>query len=210
MRAPRSLSRVFDRPTVSLRDRVGRPTTGLGYGGGSALVAGSGRRGVRVGPMSARNSFGQSDLTPPRGRPRFRKPACRSDACGEVLMNWLVRTSTPAHDRQALLMKMTLAPLGGCLGCLDGSFLYGTRELTRWPRGTTRPTPSGTDIRGTVLAWRSNKAMKLTRCGLEASSSMELGPSSGRTAVIERGLRRVRPSQLIASVRPTGGGAAWE
>jgi hypothetical protein len=55
--------------------------------------------------MATTKSCSQLDLGPRRVGIHFRKPACRSVACDEVLARGLVRTSTPAHDRQALLIQ---------------------------------------------------------------------------------------------------------
>ena len=77
----------------------------------------------------------------------------------------MVRTSAPAHDRQALLLKGILAVLGG-----SGSVftLSGLGDWAApWSRTATKIDSRllSTNTWGTVLAWRSNKAMQLTRGG---------------------------------------------
>ena len=83
--------------------------------------------GARTGPMGSTNSCREADLGPRRVGISFRKLACRSDAVDEVLT--AVRLNGldfgAAHDRQALLMKATLAisvpSSSGPSGALSGS-----------------------------------------------------------------------------------------
>jgi hypothetical protein len=71
--------------------------------------------------MAATKSFGQLDLGPRRVGIHFRKPACRSVACGEVLGWGLAGTSTPAHDRQALLIQGSRGRSGQFASRIHGS-----------------------------------------------------------------------------------------
>ncbi len=70
--------------------------------------------------MATTKSRDQLDLSPRRVGIHFRKPACRSVACGEVRGWRLAGTSTPAHDGQALLMKKAVLPVADALRRLSG------------------------------------------------------------------------------------------
>ena len=72
--------------------------------------------------MAPTKSFDQLDLGPRRVGIHFRKPACRSVACDEVLGSGLSGTSAPAHDRQALLMKVAVLPVADALRRLSEAF----------------------------------------------------------------------------------------
>ena len=72
--------------------------------------------------MDSTKSFDQLDLSPRRVGIHFRKPACRSVACDEVLGCGLSGTSAPAHDRQALLMKVAVLPVADALRHLTEAF----------------------------------------------------------------------------------------
>jgi hypothetical protein len=72
--------------------------------------------------MATTKSFGQLDLGPRRVGIHLRKPACRSVACGEVLGWGPAGTSTPAHDRQALLMRVAVLPVADALRHLSEAF----------------------------------------------------------------------------------------
>lgn len=81
--------------------------------------------------MGTKESCGEMDLSPRRVGIHFRNLACRSDACGEVLGRVVERTSTPAHDRQALLMSDILHVLGG----------LGSARSVAWPSGLLPGSP---------------------------------------------------------------------
>ena len=110
----RSLSPVLDRPDAGVE----------------------GRRGARMGPVATTNSSGETDLSPRRVGIHFRKLACRSDACGEALVDtWRVRASTPAHDRQAHHVKGHPAtPLGSrvVLGGVHGQAAWKQIRAYDW------------------------------------------------------------------------------
>jgi hypothetical protein len=156
--------------------------------------------------MATTNSSAQTDLTPPGGRPFFRKLACRSDACGEVLMESVVRTSTPAHDRQALLMRN--GPPWAGLASIHGSYVSGVIGHHRAANADQdhRPRTQGYEHPGDSPCVAAEQSDEADEGRMDARDTMELGPSS-RTVVTVRGHRRSRPSQLIASVRPTRGGS---
>jgi hypothetical protein len=92
--------------------------------------------GARTGPMRGKQSSRQSDLRPRWAGVAFRKLACRSDACGEALVDtWRVRASTPAHDRQAHHVKGHPAtPLGSrvVLGGVHGQAAWKQIRAYDW------------------------------------------------------------------------------
>jgi hypothetical protein len=147
--------------------------------------------------MASTNSWGQTDLGPRRVGVHFRKLACRSDAVDEVLgfrggQDFGARPLSTGPPREGEPGR--LGRIGACSPrlWLRGVGCY--RVADAEPRDLART--SGTNTGGSVLAWRPNKAMKLTRggwCGSDVGARL----SSRRTAVIVRGLGRSRPSQLI-------------
>ncbi len=140
--------------------------------------------------MATTKSCDQLDLGPRRVGIHFRKPACRSVACGEVLGWGLAGTSPPAHDRQALLMKKAVLPVADALRRLSEAFRGPVLRLGRLRAATAIPrVPRRTSGRS-VLARRSNKAMQLTRGGWKR------GVASCSAVIASYGCHREGPSKV--------------
>jgi hypothetical protein len=115
--------------------------------------------------MATTKSRHQLDLGPRRVGVHFRKPACRSVACGEVLVRGVgedfdarARSTGPPHEEGGSARCGRFAPL---VGGFQGRPWYGSARCAPQQQASA----STTNIRGSVLARRSNKAMQLTRGG---------------------------------------------
>ena len=96
-------------------------------------------RAARVGPVLTKNSPTETDLSPRRVGRHFRKLACRSDPVGEDLTagGSTVWSSTPGHDRQALLLSRAVR-LGGFVASAGLCRLYGASAGSTESSGPAR------------------------------------------------------------------------
>jgi hypothetical protein len=156
--------------------------------------------------MATTNSCGEMDLGPRRVGIHFRKLACRSDAVDEVLtegrLNGLdfgarARSTGPPHEGEP-------ARPGRARVMYRRSFWVGRlRRYGVCRRATAGQSRFSTNTRGPRPREAVQRGDEADEGRLEARGTMELGRHLGRTAVIVRGHRRSRPSQLIASVGRT-------
>jgi len=151
--------------------------------------------------MGSTNSCRQTDLGPRRVGIHFRKLACRSDARDEALPCVVFRASSLAHDRQALLMKATLATLA----VSEPSSRLGrvVRCRHRSPRAATLHFEAACSQQ----AWRTKQGRSRLAAQQRDEADKALGGTPSRPEVPPRAPAVSAAGrtalQLIPGVRPT-------